>query len=217
MKKVIVVFANSVKHGKHCVAGKDVQTGNWIRPVNDPNGAELNDDQCKYSNPYGKYMVKPLQKVEIEITTHYPLPNQPENYLVGNAEWMQRYKIESHEAVHYLDTPETLWGIGNSIAFSDIENNTVQILQSLYLIKVDNLNLYKNTYNNKRRASFDYNGNNYDLPVTDPNFDNLLQNTQHQSILCVSLGEKFIPESSEVYSCWTKPLSRRTPTRFDRL
>lgn len=201
MKKVIVVFANSVKHGKHCVAGKDVQTKSWIRPVGDVNGLELNDDQCKYVNPHGRFKVKPLQKVEIEVTQHCPLPNQPENYLVGDAEWMQRYKIEVHEVVQYLDTPQTLWGIGNSVAFSDIENGTVQILQSLYLVKVDNLNLYINTYN-KRRASFDYSGINYDLPVTDPNFDNLLQNPQHQSIVCVSLGEKFIPESGGDYSCY---------------
>ncbi|MCX7113384.1 MAG: hypothetical protein NTX45_25410 [Proteobacteria bacterium] len=201
MKKVIVVFANSVKHGKHCVAGKDVQTGRWVRPVGDSSGAELNDDQCKYSNPYGKYMVKPLQKVEVEVTKHCPLPNQPENYLVGNAEWTQQYKIEPSEVVDYLDTPETLWGIGNSIPFSDIENSTVQILQSLYLVKVDNLNLYNNLYN-KRRASFSYRGNNYDFPVTDPKFDSLLQNPQNQSILCVSLGEKFIPEGSGEYSCY---------------
>lgn len=201
MKKVVVVFANSVKHGKHCVAGKDIQTKSWIRLVADASGAELNNEQCICVNPYGKYMVKPLQKVEIEVTQHCPLPNQPENYLVGNAEWIQQYKIEAHEVVQYLDTPETLWGIGNSVVFSDIENSTIQILQSLYLVKVDNLNLYKNTYN-KRRAFFSYSGNNYDLPVTDPNFDNLFQNSQHQSIVCVSLGEKFNPEGSEEYSCY---------------
>lgn len=201
MKKVVVVFANSVKHGKHCVAGKDVQTKSWIRPVGDANGLALNDDQCKYVNPHGRFKVKPLQKIEIEVTQHCPLPNQPENYLVGNTEWKQQYKIEAHEVVQYLDTPETLWGIGSSVVFSDIENGTIQIPQSLYLVKVDNLILYMTTFN-KRRASFRYSGNNYDLPVTDPNFDSLLQNPQHQSIVCVSLGEKFIPEGSEVYSCY---------------
>ena len=40
MRKVIVVFANSVKHGKHCVAGKDVQSKKWIRPVSNAEGAE---------------------------------------------------------------------------------------------------------------------------------------------------------------------------------
>ncbi len=201
MRKVIVVFANSVKHGKHCVAGKDVQTGNWIRPIGDATGAELDHDQCICVNPYGRYMVKPLQKVEIELTAHSPLVNQPENFLIGNAEWTQRYKIEAHEVVNYLDAPETLWGTGNRVAFSQIENGTIQIAQSLYLAKVDNLEIYKNM-DNKRRASFSYNGNNYDLPVTDPNFESHLQNPQHQSILCVSLGEKYDPAGGKNYSCY---------------
>jgi hypothetical protein len=67
----------------------------------------------------------------------------------------------------------------------------VSIQQSLYLLKVDNLNLYKNN-ENKRRASFLYKNLYYDLPVTDPNFDNIQNNdTNLQGILCVSLGENF--------------------------
>lgn len=201
MRKVIVVFANSVKHGKHCVAGKDIQTGNWIRPVRDAAGAELDHDQCICVNPYGRYMVKPLQKVEIELVAHSPLVNQPENFLIGNAEWMQRYKIEANEIINYLDSPETLWGTGNRVAFSEVESDTIHITQSLYLVKVDSLDIYKNM-DGKRRASFSYNGNNYDLPVTDPNFDNQLQNPQHQSILCVSLGEKYDPTGEGNYSCY---------------
>lgn len=201
MRKVIVVFANSVKHGKHCVAGKDVQTGQWIRPVGDTAGAELDHNQCICANPYGRYIVKPLQKVEIELKAHSLLANQPENFLVGDAKWTQRYKIEAHEVINYLDTPETLWGTGNRVVFSQIEDGTVQITQSLYLVKVDNFEIYKNM-DNKRRASFSYNGNNYDLPVTDPNFENHLQNPQHQSILCVSLGEKHDPTGGKNYSCY---------------
>lgn len=201
MRKVIVVFANSVKHGKHCVAGKEIQTKQWIRPVGDAGGAELDRNQCVCVNPYGKYPVKPLQKVEIDIAAHSPLINQPENYLVGNGEWNQRYKIEAPEVAHYLDAPDTLWGTGNRVAFSQIESGAINIEQSLYLVKVFDLNIYKNM-DNKRRASFSYNGNSYDLPVTDPNFENHLHNPQHQSVLCVSLGEKYDPDDGENYSCY---------------
>lgn len=201
MRMVIVVFANSVKHGRHCVAGKDVQTGNWIRPVRNASGAELDHNQCICVNPYGKYIVKPLQKVEIDLVSHSPLANQPENFIVGNTQWVQQYKIETHEVFNYLDAPETLWGVGSSVAFSQIEDGTIQIMQSLYLVKVDNLQIYKNLYNN-RRAAFSYNGNQYDLAVTDPNFEKYLQNPQHQSILCVSLGEKYNPAGGNNYYCY---------------
>jgi len=201
MRKVIVVFANSVKHGKHCVAGKDIQTKQWIRPVGDAGGAELDHNQCVCVNPYGKYAVKPLQKVEIDIAAHSPLINQPENHLIGIGEWNQRYRIKAPEVAHYLDAPDTLWGTENRVAFSQIESGAVNIEQSLYLVKVSDLTIYK-TIDNRRRASFSYNGNSYDLPVTDPNFENHLQNPQHQNVLCVSLGEKYDPDGGENYSCY---------------
>ena len=51
MIETIVIFANSVKHGQHCVAGKTVNGGKWIRPVADINGKELDHEQAKFSNP----------------------------------------------------------------------------------------------------------------------------------------------------------------------
>jgi len=187
MRKVIVVFANSVKHGRHCVAGKEIHTMQWIRPVGNAEGAELDHNRCVYANPYGRFPVKPLQKVEIDLTTHSPLINQPENYLVGNGEWSQQYRIETSEVAHYLDTPDTLWGTGNRVIFSEIASGAISIRQSLYLVKVSDPRVYKNV-DDKRRASFSYNGNSYDLPVTDPNFESQMRNPQHQSVLCVSLG-----------------------------
>ena len=71
-------------------------------------------------------------------------------------------------------------------------SNVISIQQSLYLVKVDDLTLYKNE-EDKRRASFCYKEKYYDLSVTDPNFDNILKdNGQNlEGILCISLGEKF--------------------------
>ncbi len=62
MNTTVVIFANSVKHEKHCVAGKDVDSHSWIRPVSDTEGAELSDQQCFCENPHGRFKVKPLQK-----------------------------------------------------------------------------------------------------------------------------------------------------------
>ncbi|CAM2747568.1 hypothetical protein VIOR103205_01090 [Vibrio ordalii] len=59
----VVVLANSIKHGQHCVAGKCVNTGKWIRPVSNLQGAELSHQQAKIQNPHGIFNVKPLQKI----------------------------------------------------------------------------------------------------------------------------------------------------------
>jgi hypothetical protein len=201
MNTTIVIFANSVKHGKHCVAGKVVNTQQWIRPVSDVDGSELSDQQCLYENPHGRFKVKPLQKIEMSLSQHVPLISQPENYLISHEIWQQRYIIEKSEISNYLDTPDSLWGIGNRVSYAQIEHKTVNIDQSLYLIRASDLRLSK--VEGKRRAAFSYAGINYDLPVTDPNFEKQLIEPDNQQILCVSLGEKYDPAAGgNNYSCY---------------
>jgi hypothetical protein len=191
-QKTIVVLANSLKHGQHCVAGKCINSGHWIRPVSNNEGAELSHEQAKCKNPYGIYLVKPKQKIKIGISHHFPLINQPDNYVIDDSIWEQNYKIEDHELNNYLDNPSNLWGSEDRVPFIEIKNNLITIEQSLYLVEVQNLNLYKSQHDNKRRASFSYAGNQYDLSVTDPKFDKIKSGDLAVSgVLCISLGEVF--------------------------
>lgn len=187
----LVILANSIKHNQHCVAGKCTRTGQWVRPVADQNGGALSHDQAKCRNKYGLFNVKPMQKVIMNLPTHAPLQNQPENYIRDNSDWQQNFKIEDRELPIFLDDPDSLWGAGDSVPYVNIEFGFVQIQQSLNLVRVESLNLYLNT-NGKRRASFSYKGQLYDLSVTDPGFDEILAGRKtHQNIICVSLGEEF--------------------------
>ena len=187
----LIVFANSVKHGQHCVAGKDIQSGKWIRPVSDANGAALSHNQVKYQNPYGIYTVKPLQRILMSFSAHAPLPHQPENHIIDKTPWRQNYSISKRAIEDYLDSPEDLWGKSDRVPHIDIVSGREPIEQSLYLIPAHHLHLYRNTFNS-RRAKFSYNGFNYDLSVTDPNFENLLSSEKVDNcFLCVSLGEQY--------------------------
>lgn len=190
-KHEIIIFANSVKHGLHCVAGKFINGAQWIRLVSDKNGTELSHKQAKCQNPHGTFNVKPLQKVIVGLKCRAPLPNQPENYIIDDSIWQQAYKIEPADLPQYLDSPDDLWGENDRVDYEKIQRGNIQIYQSLYLVKVDSLELDKNSFQ-KRRAIFTYNKIQYNLAVTDPNFDNLIQNkTDLQGILCISLGEEF--------------------------
>jgi hypothetical protein len=200
VRRTIAIFANSVKHGMHCVAGKDVASGDWIRPVADASGAELNHEQCIYSNKYGRFTVKPLQKIEMTLAAPVPLINQPENHLLGEGEWVQRYKVQDDEVEHWLDHPQTLWGPGNRVSYDAIQARQVSIEASLYLVRVEDLSLQMNGH--RRRAIFQYAGCNYDLPCTDPNFDQKIVNPEHQNVLCVSLGEPYDPTGGHNLSCY---------------
>ncbi|CCK76668.1 conserved hypothetical protein [Oleispira antarctica RB-8] len=187
----IVVLAKSFKHGEHCIAGKCLITKEWIRPVSDINGGAISSDQAKIQNKYGIFPTKPLQKIQIKINQHTPLINQPENHLIQKEQWIQKYSVKNHELINYLDIPDSLWGRGNHVSYASIQNGTQKIDQSLYLVQVKNLNLIINE-DGKKRAIFDYNNEQYNLPVTDPQFNKILeQRPELASILCISLACEF--------------------------
>lgn len=197
MKKILLILANSVKHHKHCIAGKDIETKQWIRPVDNDSGKELSYCQIKYHKNGSDKKIKPLDIVKIRFLKACPLLHQPENMVIANEKWEnvepQKLKIIP---VEYLDSPKDLWGNSEpSISCNLIEQGKLEITQSLYLIKVENLNLYINKFDGrrKRRSAFRYNNQNYDLAVTDPNFDRFYdkKTSPTQCILCISLGENF--------------------------
>ena len=191
IQKEIVILANSVKHGKHCVAGKCLSTGNWVRPVSNRDGDEINKEQAKYQNPYGTFVVKTLQKIQMSFSQHVPLLHQPENYLIDDRLWRQKFLIDINELPNYLDEPSDLWGTENRVQYAQINSGVCSVSQSLYLVQVKLLNLYY-LAPNKRRASFSFGGVKYDLPATDPCFDVILSNKLSvKSILCISLGEEY--------------------------
>ena len=187
----VVVLANSVKHGQHCVAGKCLQDGRWIRPVSNEQGAELSHAQAQYQNPYGTFGVKPLQKIKMNFARHVPLSHQPENHLIDGNVWQQNYSIKVSELPNHLDHPNDLWGDGNRVQHAEVHLGLYNVEQSLYLVQVEQLHLYE-AEEGKRRASFTYSGIDYDLAVTDPKFDEIIREGRDVcSILCISLGEEY--------------------------
>lgn len=190
----LVILAKSIKHRGYCVAGKCVagkKNGEWIRVVSDEKGKELTYEQAMACNAND---IKPLDKVKINLIKPEPLPHQPENHLNDQTTtWVSNYQITLDQLEQYLDSPTDLWGSNsNRILYEDIENGKVKINNSLYLIRVHNIETYQYTTDEgkvKRRVSFDYNSVNYCLPVTDPEFDDIKSKELNNPILCISLGE----------------------------
>ena len=91
MIKEIVVFANSVKHGNSCVAGKCMKTGEWIRPVSNDQGGEISNEQTvKVSG----YRLQILDKVKVDLSHHAPLNHQTENYVINKTPWTDEFFIK---------------------------------------------------------------------------------------------------------------------------
>ncbi len=210
MKRTIIVFANSVKHGQYCVAGKDVRTGKWIRPVQTEKGRELSREMVCCRNPYGSFIAKPLQKIEMELIRPAPLTFQPENHVVNpDCQWQQRYGITLDELPAYLDHPEILWTLGNSsgrgendrVSYMAIASGKLIIRQSLFLIAPEKFSIMVilNDEGQARvRAQFIYKNELYNLAITDPtvwkNYRDRPPGEYHVSrvrAICLSLAEPF--------------------------
>lgn len=189
MIKEIVVFANSVKHENSCVAGKCTKTKEWIRPVSNAQGGEISNEQTIKASGY---RLQILDKVKVDLSHHAPLDHQTENHVINQTQWVDAFFIRNHQVEDYLDAPDNLWGIGDRVSHDEIVNNQ-EVTNSLYLVEVEELELFKNRYD-KRRARFSYGGINYDLAVTGREFDkHFVTNSTflRDVIICVSLGENY--------------------------
>ncbi|RZN64455.1 MAG: hypothetical protein EF806_03680 [Candidatus Methanoliparum thermophilum] len=198
MQKTIIIFANSVKRHQHCVAGKDIDTKKWVRPVSKSEEKELTTEQCTCDK--SQEPVKLLQKINIDLLKHDPLENQPENYLISDKKWSLSGFITRNEVNGYLDKPDSLWLDGESqndrVAYNLIETKKLQIAQSLYLIAVEKIHIHwkdrsKWNQNPQRRGKFKYNDVEYDLAITDSNLKKYEEQDLSNKYLCISLGGQF--------------------------
>lgn len=199
----IIILANSAKKGGYCIAGKDIRTGEWIRPVSTMDGRELSRGQVTLNTPSYSWLAKPLYKVIIDFDRHAPLSNQPENHLIDTSAWRANFKFERTNLDHYLDAPEDIWMYSRKqdrVDYKLFEYGLITDHQSLYLIKVESItyNVVLNGGGHQRlKGTFEYNGMEYTFNVTDPAYCQYKNGplghsfTEHDKYLCLSLGEKF--------------------------
>lgn len=189
-----IIFASSIKHNAKCIAGKYLGSDKWFRLVSDASGSAVSYEKAVFYNDLYKksYPLVPLKVVSIPVDKAAPISGQPENIILGNGAIRQIEPFKINDIQCYCDNPSNLWGNGASVSAANITS----ITQSLYLIKPENVKLYKNRdeFNGKekRYVSFDYNMIQYNLSCTDPKFDSLLENKNLSvQALCISLGENF--------------------------
>ena len=189
----IVVLAKSYKPGGFCIAGKDLRTGQWIRPVSTAEGGSITDTQSKLtfvgSSSRRPWSCQTLNNVVLPLQTHAPLSYQPENHVIDVGHWRQEYNTRRNELLQYVDEPSDLWGEGDRISTHVADSG---LDASLYLVRVSDLRLYV-TAADRPRAAFVYQGIRYDFACTDPQFAALAQQqAQHEhAVLCVSMSMPF--------------------------
>lgn len=162
----IVCLANSWKEGGRCVAGIDLDSGRWVRPVSNSAHGELSTTQSSAIDGANSRAVRPLDILEIGEVAPRPEPGQPENVQLGRTPWF----VSGRASASLLDSYVTkmgplLHGVTDRVPGSRIN----EVSASLALIKVQNPTFKLNTNFGKSqlRAVFDFWGHRYDLSVTD--------------------------------------------------
>lgn len=137
----LIILAESAKYGNYCVAGVDVETGKWIRPISEK--PELEDavplDDLKY--PDGS-RVELLDVVEIKFSDQSANnPIQPENFFY-NAKyyWQKVGRVTLQELIDgrgYDLRDNIFYNSYRSILGADVVK--LEARESLLLLPVANL------------------------------------------------------------------------------
>lgn len=180
--KRILVLANSTKHyPKSCVAGRELtneggktRRDGWVRPVSNHDEGAL--DFVERRLP-GAVDPRPLDVVQIPLSTQENNPLQPENWLIepGHA-WAKESSSDSQVLAALVEQPENLWfdPTQKSDRASAPVLQNLPNLQSLYLIRPEGFHfqirsrVWDGYPKKQQRGIFNYRGKHYDFALTDP-------------------------------------------------
>ena len=212
-EKTFVCLANSFKIGGSCIAGKEGQAdgsyGDWIRPISARASAEVQFGECRYDNYSAP---KLLDIIKVSLLAHTPHGHQTENHIIDTSRrWAKVGTFPWGELGEICDTPDTLWinsdctDTGTFNCISTDEAATQE--DSLKLIRPENFNVvvesktWDGVTNKKYRGSFVYNGEYYNLSLTDPAVTNVYKTKEEGEYpledvyICVSLTEPNVKEN----------------------
>ena len=164
--KEIVILTKSAKHGGNCVAGIDINTGKWVRPVK-ATGPILNSDMS-CSN---EYICNPLDVVKITFIAPRPNGCQTENEEIDTSctwDYLGTCTLEDVLRIHPAENDLDIFGNYRCTLYED-EKNSLSF--SLMLVAVTNLEFFTAEETGKTKANFRYNGHRYsNISVTDRDY-----------------------------------------------
>lgn len=180
MDKLILCLANSYKHGGRCIAGIEVslQEGQlsinkssygipiWIRPVSHSAAGEV-----PLSDATG---IKVFSVVKIVNACYVGSGSHSEDYYYTKLQLLDTLNPSDEFLKKYTDTwHNCIFGNrGRALTPDAFQNGDY----SLMLIRTEGSEIYLDTrYTPKPRIKFNYNGNEYDFPITDPEYLNRLR------------------------------------------
>jgi hypothetical protein len=217
----IVILANSRRHDGRCIAGKDLATGEWIRPIS-IFGKGRKDPEAFYDSDLNKLIGDPdgpklLDCVKIGLSSACRTNCQPENYSIDGTPWQKRSQFLLYKLPTLADLGDCCFlgnhdRYGDRIPVSEVQANPLK--SSLNLIKMNGkenhvylIHQKKSDGTYKHRMHFTYEEIFYNLSVTDSHYENVYHATKIDDsivfddfFMVVGVGsDKFKPELSQIH------------------
>ena len=138
----IICLANSKKNGDRCIAGIDICTGKWIRPISNLDDGRVSTNLCLIDNEE----LKPLDIVDI------PFDNQNNGYEVENltilpGTWKKIEQVLSSSLLEYSESEIIYSQYSQKVPKFFLDSLKLEERRSLQLIKATVSTIYKTQYN----------------------------------------------------------------------
>jgi hypothetical protein len=204
----LICLANSKKHGGRCVAGLRTDGGGWIRLVG-PSGGVLLPSHYRFDSGS---TTRVLDVVRVGCAGAHPKPHHPEDWMIDGTPWKLVARPAGSKQLEVLQQHLTrqsmlLQNWGDRVPYDSYCIRPAA--SSLALVAPEKIEwaVRLNEHGARRmRVLFTLNGRSYDLPLTDPQWEqrvNRLSPGTHprndvadlkpedELLLTISLGEPF--------------------------
>jgi len=206
----IVVLANSWKHHDWCLAGIDLDTGKWVRPV-----TNLDDGRIpKTSMKLGTYFPTLLDVIEMPLDSTGPdFGFESENRTILPGRWHHRGRIKPKDLDNYAQrTRYILHNRRKYVTTRELQQKPFEKRVTLQLIRVDNFIVrnarMKTTDKHNWKGTILSGGRKLEVGITDPVFFERLNSGYKPSpscLLTISLTMPYKPpewDEDEEPVCW---------------
>jgi hypothetical protein len=200
-----VCLANSERPGGHCIAGIDLDSGEWIRPVPRDHDA-VPISKCVID---GKLLTT-LDIFEVELVRPRETPRfQRENRIIRDWNWSLVRRFKRSDLPKYCDrTTPILYSTTDRVSPATLERLRPEQWASLQLVAPRKLTFERDNWDPHRwRARFhDVAGNKYRLRITDASTTRRLESgtvINPSCVLTISLTKPWAPsDDSQPARCY---------------
>ena len=162
MKKILVILAKSAKYGNYCVAGIELSTNKWIRPIS--HDKEIEDAVTAAELTYSdntEAQILDVAEIDFEETPAEN-PVQPENFFFkGTWKKLAHWNLNDFEKFCGYDNADFIfYDTSRRLELSTLAEKN----KSLLILPIENLSVSTEFRNEsiKFYANFSYGGANYE-------------------------------------------------------